>query len=45
MFGEGGDFADFIDAHPVPLTGAGFTAFQARTEQVLQLANHRSVVP
>lgn len=36
--GEASDYHDLIDAHPVPLTAAGFRALQSRTEKMLRLA-------
>lgn len=36
--GESGEYAEFIDAHPVPLTAEGIRTFQARTKKIIQLA-------
>jgi len=36
--GNAGDYCDFIDANPVPMTADGIRDFQIRTEQALQVA-------
>lgn len=36
--GSAGDYCEFIDANPVPMTADGIRAFQIRTEQTLQVA-------
>lgn len=38
MFGQTGDYVDFIDINPVPMTAAGIHEFQAHTKQMMQLA-------
>jgi PRTRC genetic system protein F len=36
--GEAGEYCDFIDANPVPMTAAGVREFMTLTEQALQVA-------
>mgnify|MGYP000468488018 CR=1 FL=1 len=36
--GEGGDYCEFIDANPVPMTAAGIREFQIKTEQMIDVA-------
>lgn len=38
MVGEGGDYCEFIDANPVPMTAAGIREFQTITEQMIEVA-------
>ncbi len=37
-FGESGEYSEYIDAHPLRLTGKDFKRYKARTEQMMQLA-------
>jgi PRTRC genetic system protein F len=38
MFGESGEYSEFIDANPVPMTAEGVRDFQLKTRQMMQLA-------
>ncbi len=38
MFGQTGEYVDFIDTNPVQMTAAGIKTFQSHTEQMMQLA-------
>jgi PRTRC genetic system protein F len=38
MMGESGDYCEFIDANPVPMTADAIREFQTHTEQMMQVA-------